>query len=384
MRDPQLHTERQNGTCTGPGPKRADADRPGAKRASDTGKHVVITGGAGFIGSHLCDRLIQKGHHVVCVDNLYTGQFANVRPLLNHPNFRFVEHDVREPLTVSGPVHRIYNLACPASPRHYQRDPVGTMKTCVLGAYHVLELARQKSARVLQASTSEIYGDPETHPQPEEYVGHVNPIGPRACYDEGKRAAETLFFDYRRLFGMQVKVARIFNTYGPRMLENDGRVVSNFIVQALRNEPITIYGDGSQTRSFCYIDDLLEGLELLMESQDGVTGPCNLGNPHEVTIGEIARLVLAQTGSTSSLDFRPLPQDDPKRRRPVIDRAFALLGWRPRVPLERGLRATIGYFSLKVSAPPLSPVVAPMLRPARARSRPQRFASAAKPEIPIL
>jgi UDP-glucuronate decarboxylase len=246
-------------------------------------------------------------------------------------------------------VHRIYNLACPASPRHYQNDPIGTMKTCVLGAHHVLELARTKSARVLQASTSEVYGDPELHPQPEDYVGHVNPIGPRACYDEGKRAAETLFFDYHRAFDMPVKVARIFNTYGPRMLENDGRVVSNFIVQALRDEPITVYGDGSQTRSFCFVDDLLDGLELLMESSDAVTGPCNLGNPHEVTIRDIARRVVELTGSRSPLDRRPLPQDDPKRRKPVISRAMKLLGWQPRVPLDMGLKATIGYFSLKLT-----------------------------------
>jgi UDP-glucuronate decarboxylase len=230
------------------------------------------------------------------------------------------------------------------------------MKTCVLGAHHVLELAREKSARVLQASTSEVYGDPEMHPQPEDYCGHVNPIGPRACYDEGKRAAETLFFDYHRLYGIQIKVARIFNTYGPRMLENDGRVVSNFIVQALRNEPITVYGDGSQTRSFCYVDDLLDGLELLMRSPDHVTGPCNLGNPHEVTIGDIAARIIEQTGSRSTLDRRPLPQDDPKRRRPVIARALQLLGWQPRVSLDYGLTSTIGYFSLKLTAP--KPVLA--------------------------
>jgi UDP-glucuronate decarboxylase len=312
---------------------------------------VVIAGGAGFIGSHLCDRLVQRGHRVICVDNLYTGRRANIRPLLNHPNFTFVEHDVREPLDISGPIQRIYNLACAASPRHYQRDPVGTMNTCVLGANHLLELARAKSARILQASTSEVYGDPERHPQPEEYVGHVNPIGPRACYDEGKRAAETLFFDYHRLHGLPIKVARIFNTYGPRMLENDGRVVSNFIVQALRNEPITIYGDGSQTRSFCYVDDLLDGLELLMESHETVTGPCNLGNPHEVTVREIARRIIEQTESSSSLDFRPLPADDPKRRRPVIDRASRLLGWKPQAGLDTGLRATIGYFAMRLAMP---------------------------------
>jgi UDP-glucuronate decarboxylase len=309
---------------------------------------VVVTGGAGFIGSNLCDRLIQRGHRVICIDNLFTGEIANIRPLLNHPSFTFIEHNVRDPVDLGGPVDRIYNLACPASPRHYQRDPIGTMNTCVLGAQNVLELARRKGARVLQASTSEVYGDPEIHPQPESYVGAVNPIGPRACYDEGKRAAETLFFDYHRLFGVPIKVARIFNTYGPRMLENDGRVVSNFIVQALRGEPITLYGDGSQTRSFCYIDDLLAGLELLMESPGDIVGPCNLGNPHEVSVKEIAKLVLARTGSRSRLVYRPLPQDDPKRRRPIIDRAHALLGWTPRVDLADGLQATIDYFSLKM------------------------------------
>jgi UDP-glucuronate decarboxylase len=312
-------------------------------------KTVLITGGAGFIGSHLCDRMVQQGHRVICIDNFCTGDPTNIRPLLNHPLFSCLEHDVARPLKIAGPVHRIYNLACPASPRHYQRDPVATMKTCVIGAYNVLELAREKSARVLQASTSEVYGDPEMHPQQEDYCGHVNQIGPRACYDEGKRAAETLFFDYHRLFGLPIKTARIFNTYGPRMLENDGRVVSNFIVQALRNEPITIYGDGSQTRSFCFVDDLIDGLELLMESPGDVTGPCNLGNPHEVTIREIAARIIKQTGSRSALDRRPLPEDDPKRRRPSISRALKLLGWQPRIPLEHGLNATIGYFSLKLA-----------------------------------
>lgn len=313
-------------------------------------KTVVITGGAGFIGSHLCDRMVQKGHRVICVDNFYTGSPANIRPLINHPLFSCIEHDVSRPLTIRGPVHRIYNLACLALPPHYQHDPIGTMKTCVLGAHYILELARQKSARVLQASTSEVYGDPEIHPQPEDYCGHVNPIGPRACYDEGKRAAETLFFDYHRLYGLPIKVARIFNTYGPRMLENDGRVVSNFIVQALRNEPITIYGDGSQTRSFCFIDDLLDGLELLMESADDVTGPCNIGNPDEVSICEVAKRVIVQTGSRSSLEQRPLPADDPKRRKPVVAQALKVLGWKPRVPFEKGLDATIGYFSLRMVA----------------------------------
>lgn len=329
-------------------------------RAVDSGMCVIVTGGAGFIGSHLCDRLVQSGHRVICVDNLYSGELANIRPLLNHPHFTFIEHDVREPLSLSGPLHRIYNLACAASPRHYQRDPIGTMQTCVLGAYNMLELARRKSARILQASTSEIYGDPEVHPQAEDYVGHVNPIGPRACYDEGKRAAETLFFDYFRLHRLQIKVARIFNSYGPRMLENDGRVVSNFVAQALRDEPITIYGDGSQTRSFCYIDDLVEGLRLLMESPDEVAGPCNLGNPHEISINEIAKLIIAHTGSKSRLEYRSLPQDDPKRRRPKIQRAAELLGWRPNVSLEDGLRATISYFSLKLFTPAHEPVVTSM------------------------
>jgi UDP-glucuronate decarboxylase len=314
--------------------------------ASAKPMHILVTGGAGFIGSHLCDRLVQKGHRIFCLDNLQSGHRANIRPLLNHPRFEFIERDICEPIEIRGPLDRIYNLACPASPRHYQRDPIGTVRTCVLGAQNVLELAVQKGARALQASTSEIYGDPEVHPQPESYFGHVNPTGPRACYDEGKRCAETLFFDYQRIHDVPIKVARIFNTYGPRMLENDGRVVSNFIVQALRNEPLTLYGDGSQTRSFCYVDDLLEGLELLMESPQDVFGPCNLGNPHEVPVREIARLVLDQTGSRSPIEFRPLPQDDPKRRQPVIGRAQHLLGWFPRIDLRRGLRATIDYFSL--------------------------------------
>jgi UDP-glucuronate decarboxylase len=313
--------------------------------------NIVVTGGAGFIGSNLCDRLVQQGHKVTCIDNLLSGDFANVRPLMNHPNFKLISQDVSEPLNIAGPLERIYNLACPASPPHYQKDPISTVRTCVLGAHNVLELARQKHARVLQASTSEIYGDPDVHPQPESYWGNVNPIGPRACYDEGKRCAETLFFDYRRVYGLPVKVARIFNTYGPRMQENDGRVVSNFIVQALRDEPITLYGDGSQTRSFCYVDDLLDGLELLMESGDEVTGPCNLGNPREVSVNDIAQLILRQTGSRSTIETRPLPQDDPKRRQPVITRAMDLLGWKPSITLERGLRATIDYFSLKIFAP---------------------------------
>jgi len=318
----------------------------------DRAKTVLVTGGAGFIGSHLCDRLVQKGCHVICLDNLYTGELDNIRPLLNHPRFEFIEHDVTEPLSISSPLDRIYNLACAASPRHYQRDPIGTMMTCTLGARNVLELAHQKSARVLLASTSEVYGDPEVHPQREEYVGHVNPIGPRACYDEGKRAAETLFFDYWRRHHVSIKVARIFNTYGPRMLENDGRVVSNFIVQALADAPITIYGNGSQTRCFCFVDDLVRGLELLMESDEEFVGPCNLGNPHEVAIRQIAELIVTEVGSRSPLEYLPLPQDDPKRRRPVIERATSRLGWQPCVMLDRGLKETIGYFSLKATTSP--------------------------------
>ncbi len=329
-------------------------------RAARPVSTALIAGGAGFIGSHLCDALLQRGHRVICLDNLFTGTIANIRPLLNHPNFRFIEHDVREPLDIDEPVDRIYSLACPASPRHYQKDPIGTMNTCVIGTMNMLELARRKSARVLQASTSEVYGDPEIHPQPESYLGNVNPIGPRACYDEGKRAAETLMFDYHRQHGVEIKVARIFNTYGPRMLENDGRVVSNFIVQALRGEPITIYGRGTQTRSFCFVDDLVRGLQLLMESPTTVTGPCNLGNPHEVTIEAIAREVLSYTRSTSPLRFEALPKDDPQRRKPVIDIAERSLGWRPRVALKDGLQATIAYFALRLAtdAPSLTPALA--------------------------
>ncbi len=331
---------------------------------------ALVTGGAGFIGSHLCDRLIQQGLRVVCVDDFSSGDVANVRPLLNHPRFELIEHDVADPLHVRGPVDRIYNLACPASPSHYQRDPVRTLRTSVLGAQHVLELALQKGARVLQASTSEVYGDPDVHPQPEGYLGNVNPIGPRACYDEGKRCAETLFFDYRRTRGLPIKVARIFNTYGPRMLENDGRVVSNFVVQALRGEPLTVYGDGTQTRSFCYVDDLLDGLQRLMESSAEITGPINLGNPHEVTIREIAEMVLRLTGSASRIERRPLPKDDPRRRRPVIDTAQTMLGWKPRIALERGLQATIDYFSMKLAAPDLVPSAVPFRAGAtRLRSR---------------
>lgn len=342
----------------------------GPIRAARRSRTVIITGGAGFIGSHLCDALVQRGDNVICLDNLLTGTVDNIRPLLNHPRFRFIEHDTREPLRIAEDVDRIYSLACPASPRHYQRDPIGTMKTCVVGTMNVLELARQKSARVLQASTSEVYGDPEIHPQPESYVGHVNMTGPRACYDEGKRAAETLMFDYQRTHGVEVKVARIFNTYGPRMLEDDGRVVSNFIVQALRGDPITIYGEGTQTRSFCFVDDLIRGLELLMESPPSFTGPCNLGNPQEITIEAIAREVLACTKSPSTLCFEALPKDDPKRRKPVIDTAERTLGWHPRVSLKEGLEATIAYFALRVAT--LSPGLVPTMvlgEPSTTRSR---------------
>ncbi len=311
-------------------------------------KTVLVTGGAGFIGSHLCDRLIQQGDRVLCLDNLYSGYYGNVRPLLNHPRFRFIEHDVRDPVKISEPIDRIYNLACPASPPHYQRDPIATLNTCVVGAFNTLELAREKQARILQASTSEVYGDPEVHPQPESYCGNVNPIGPRACYDEGKRCAETMFFDYNRMHRVPVKIARIFNTYGPRMLKNDGRVVSNFVVQALSDEPITVYGDGSQTRSLCYVNDLVDGLQRLMESPDGVTGPCNLGNICETTVSEIAAMIVAATSSRSVIVHRPLPQDDPKRRQPVITRAKEVLGWQPSTSLETGLRRTIDYFALNL------------------------------------
>lgn len=339
-----------------------------ASRRSPT---ILIAGGAGFIGSHLCDALLQRGSTVICLDNLFTGSIDNIRPLLNHPNFRFIEHDVRDPIEIEDGIDRIYSLACPASPRHYQKDPIGTMKTCVVGTMNILELARWKGARVLQASTSEVYGDPEIHPQPESYLGNVNPIGPRACYDEGKRAAETLMFDYHRMHGVEIKVARIFNTYGPRMLENDGRVVSNFIVQALRGEPITIYGAGTQTRSFCFVDDLVRGLQLLMQSPRSTMGPCNLGNPHEVTIEAVAREVLAYTESTSPLRFEALPKDDPKRRKPVIDAAARALGWRPRVALKDGLQATIAYFSLRIAgdSPTLVPALAAHGKPRLARDR---------------
>ena len=307
-------------------------------------KRILVSGGAGFLGSHLCERLLHYGQHVVCIDSFVTGSHANVQPLLAHPNFALVTHDITEPLPAGMEFDEVYNLACPASPPHYQADPVHTIKTCVQGAIHLLELARRCGARILQASTSEVYGDPEVNPQPEGYWGHVNPTGPRACYDEGKRCAETLFFDFHRHHGVAIKVARIFNTYGPRMQPDDGRVVSNFIVQALRGEPITVYGDGSQTRSFCYVDDLIEGLIALMASPAGVTGPINLGNPVEITVRELANHVLALTGTPVAIDYRPLPQDDPRQRRPDIARARDVLGWAPVVPLSAGLEKTVAYF----------------------------------------
>jgi UDP-glucuronate decarboxylase len=305
-------------------------------------KRVLVTGGAGFLGSHLCERLLELGRDVLCVDNLFTGTKQNVLHLLDNPYFELMRHDITFPLYVE--VDEIYNLACPASPIHYQFDPVQTTKTCVHGAINMLGLAKRVKARILQASTSEVYGDPSVHPQTEVYWGNVNPIGPRSCYDEGKRCAETLFFDYHRQHGLAIRVARIFNTYGPRMHPNDGRVVSNFIVQALRDQPITVYGDGSQTRSFCYVSDLIEGLIALMEAPDSVTGPVNLGNPSENTILEIAELILAKTGSRSKIAFKPLPADDPKQRQPDISLAKNELGWQPSVPPDSGLDRTIEYF----------------------------------------
>ena len=303
---------------------------------------ILVTGGAGFIGSHLCERLLAAGHEVLCVDNYFTGSKTNIAHLLAHPRFEVMRHDVTFPLYVE--VDRIFNLACPASPIHYQFDPVQTTKTSVHGAINVLGLAKRVRARILQASTSEVYGDPEVHPQTEPYWGRVNPIGPRACYDEGKRCAETLFFDYHRQHRLEIKVARIFNTYGPRMHPNDGRVVSNFIVQALRNEDITLYGDGSQTRSFCYVDDLVEGLIRMMEGPDDLIGPVNLGNPDEFTMVELARLVIELTGSKSRLVHEPRPADDPGKRQPDISLARKRLGWEPKIPLRQGLAATIEYF----------------------------------------
>lgn len=308
---------------------------------------MLVTGGAGFLGSHLCERLLADGDDVLCVDNFFTGRRDNIAHLLANPHFEMMRHDITFPIYVE--IDEIYNLACPASPVHYQFDPVQTTKTSVLGAIHVLGLAKRTRARVLQASTSEVYGDPEIHPQTETYRGNVNPLGPRACYDEGKRCAETLFFDYHRQHRVRIKVARIFNTYGPRMHPNDGRVVSNFIVQALRGEDITLYGNGEQTRAFCYCDDLIDGFVKLMRTDDAVTGPVNLGNPHEMQVRELAEHIVRLTNSSSKLVYRPLPQDDPTQRCPDITLARETLGWHPTIGLEDGLRNTIAYFDRLIS-----------------------------------
>jgi UDP-glucuronate decarboxylase len=313
-------------------------------------KRILVTGGAGFVGSHLCEALLQRGHEVVCVDNFYTGTRRNIEHLIGNKRFELVRHDVTFPLYVE--VDEIYNLACPASPIHYQRDPVQTTKTSVHGAINMLGLAKRVKGKILQASTSEVYGDPDVHPQPEEYWGKVNPVGIRSCYDEGKRCAETLFFDYYRQHKLRIKVARIFNTYGPRMHPNDGRVVSNFIVQALRNKPISMYGDGSQSRSFCYIDDLVDGLMRLMDSSDDVTGPINLGNPVEFTMRELADKVVSIIGSRSKIEFQPLPADDPRQRQPNIARARAALDWEPKIALADGLKKTITYFECVLAEMP--------------------------------
>ncbi len=308
-------------------------------------KRVLVTGGAGFLGSHLCDRLIREGNDVICVDNLFTGSKDNIRHLLSNPYFEFIRHDITEPLYVE--VDQIYNLACPASPVHYQYNPIKTAKTSIYGALNMLGLAKRVKARILQASTSEVYGDPEIHPQPETYRGCVNPIGLRSCYDEGKRMAETLFFDYYRQHQVDIRVIRIFNTYGPRMNQNDGRVVSNFIVQALRGQDITIYGDGMQTRSFCYVDDLIDGVIRMMNCE-GFVGPVNIGNPGEFTMLELAQKIITMTGSKSKLVFEPLPSDDPAQRQPVIDLAKEKLGWAPSIDLDEGLEKTIEYFKTVV------------------------------------
>jgi UDP-glucuronate decarboxylase len=307
-------------------------------------KSILVTGGAGFLGSHLCESLLNYGYEVICVDNFFTGTKDNILPLLDNPRFELIRHDVTFPLYME--VDEIYNLACPASPIHYQFDPVQTTKTSVHGAINMLGLAKRIKAKIFQASTSEVYGDPQVHPQTEDYWGHVNPIGPRSCYDEGKRCAETLFFDYYRQHKLSIKIARIFNTYGPNMHPNDGRVVSNFIVQALKNEPITIYGDGSQSRSFCYVDDLIKGFIALMDSSDEITGPFNLGNPNEFTILELAKKIIDITGSSSKIISKPLPIDDPKQRQPNISLAKEKLNWQPQVELEEGLKPTIAYFDM--------------------------------------
>jgi UDP-glucuronate decarboxylase len=307
---------------------------------------ILVTGGAGFIGSHLCGRLLGEGHDVICLDNFFTGSKDNIIHLMDNHRFELVRHDIVEPILLE--VDRIYNLACPASPVHYQYNPVKTVKTSVMGVINMLGMAKRVKARILQASTSEVYGDPQVHPQPEEYWGNVNPIGIRSCYDEGKRVAETLMMDYHRQNGVDIRIIRIFNTYGPRMAENDGRVVSNFILQALRNEDITVYGDGSQTRSFCYVDDLVNGMIRMMEC-DGFTGPVNLGNPVENTILEFAEKIITITGSSSRIIFKPLPQDDPKQRRPDISLASSKLGWKPAIDLETGLRKTAEYFAARIN-----------------------------------
>ena len=312
-----------------------------------TRRSVLVTGGAGFLGSFLCERLLEHGHDVLCVDNFYTGTKRNIEHLLGHPRFELLRHDVTFPLYVE--ISQIYNLACPASPIHYRFDPVQTTKTSVHGAINLLGLAKRTGARILQASTSEVYGDPTIHPQHEEYWGNVNPLGPRACYDEGKRCAETLFFDYRRQFDLSIKVARIFNTYGPRMRPDDGRVISNFIVQALKGDPITVYGEGTQTRSFCYVTDLISGLISLMDTEDAITGPINLGNPVEFTMKQLAELVIELSGSHSKIVYQPLPEDDPRQRSPDIARARQILGWEPSIPLREGLGSTIDYFDRLLS-----------------------------------
>lgn len=309
-------------------------------------KRILVTGGAGFLGSHLCEKLLDQGNDVICLDNLFTGSKDNIRHLMDNNYFEFIRHDVTQPIYVE--VDQIYNLACPASPIHYQHDPIATGKTSVMGALNTLGLAKRCHARILQASTSEVYGDPEIHPQPESYRGCVNPIGIRSCYDEGKRMAETLFFDYHRQHNVDIKVIRIFNTYGPRMSAYDGRVVSNFIVQALKGEDITIYGDGKQTRSFCYVDDLIDGMIKMMNSRDGFTGPVNIGNPGEFTMLELAKNVIRLTGSDSKIIYKPLPQDDPMQRKPVIDLAKKELDWEPTIKLEEGLARTIEYFRVQL------------------------------------
>jgi len=313
-----------------------------------TRKRVMVTGGAGFLGSHLCERLLRDGHDVLCVDNYFTGRRDNIIHLMSNPHFEVMRHDITFPLYVE--VDEIFNLACPASPVHYQFDPVQTTKTSVIGAINMLGLAKRVGAKILQASTSEVYGDPTVHPQTEDYRGNVNPLGPRACYDEGKRCAETLFFDYHRQHEVQIKVVRIFNTYGPRMHPNDGRVVSNFIVQALQNQDITLYGDGGQTRAFCYVDDLIEGFIRLMATRPDFTGPVNIGNPHEIPVRELAERIITQTGASSRIVHRPLPQDDPMQRCPDISLARSVLGWNPTVDLQTGLQRTIDYFSGQLKA----------------------------------